>query len=135
MGWSNAVPIHCNGWSTTKCCIQRSIRQFDSLAVNYLAAYWLATSLPGLTLNFAELLYDYGRPQVKDPALVQSLDELYRLEVKDSTRIRAAIQTLKKAGNTAVVAGNLAWCFRHQSYIAGMALRFSIRSLMPTGEK
>ncbi|WP_461071448.1 hypothetical protein [Spirosoma horti] len=81
--------------------IQRSIRQFDSLAVNYIAAYWLATSLPGLTLNFAELLYDYGRPQVKDPALAQSLDELYRLEVKDSTRIRAAIQTLRKAGNTA----------------------------------
>ncbi|AKD57304.1 hypothetical protein [Spirosoma radiotolerans] len=81
--------------------IQRSIRQFDSLAVNYIAAYWLATSLPGLTLNFAELLYDYGRPQVKDPALAQSLDELYRLEVKDSTRIRAAIETLKKAGNTA----------------------------------
>ncbi|AUD07507.1 hypothetical protein [Spirosoma pollinicola] len=81
--------------------IQRSIRQFDSLAVNYVAAYWLATSLPGLTLNFAELLYDYGRPQVKDQALAQSLDELYSLEVKDSTRIRAAIQTLKKAGNTA----------------------------------
>lgn len=81
--------------------IQRSIRQFDSLAVNYIAAYWLASSLPGLTLNFAELLYDYGRPQVKDPALAQSLDELYRLEVKDSTRIRAAIGTLKKAGNRA----------------------------------
>ena len=81
--------------------IQRSIRQFDSLAVNYIAAYWLATSLPGLTLNFAELLYNYGRPQVKDPALAQSLDELYRLEVKDSTRIRAAIETLKKAGNIA----------------------------------
>ncbi|GAB3809912.1 hypothetical protein GCM10028819_52560 [Spirosoma humi] len=79
--------------------IQRSIRQFDSLAVNYISAYWLATSLPGLTLNFAELLYNYGRPQVKDPALAQSLDELYRLEVKDSTRIRAAIETLKKAGN------------------------------------
>jgi len=81
--------------------IQRSIRQFDSLAVNYIAAYWLATSLPGLTLNFAELLYNYGRPQVKDPALAQSLDELYRLEVKDSTRIRAAIETLRKAGNIA----------------------------------
>lgn len=81
--------------------IQRSIRQFDSLAVNYIAAYWLATSLPGLTLNFAELLYNYGRPQVKDPALAQSLDELYRLEVKDSTRIRAAIETLKKAENRA----------------------------------
>ncbi|GAB3738336.1 hypothetical protein [Spirosoma lituiforme] len=81
--------------------IQRSIRQFDSLSVNYIAAYWLASSLPGLTLNFAELLYDYGRSQVKDPSLGQSLDELYRLEVKDSTRIRAAIKTLRNAGNLA----------------------------------
>ncbi|GAB2529210.1 hypothetical protein [Spirosoma aerophilum] len=81
--------------------IQRSIRQFDTVAVNYVSAYWLATSLPGLTLNFAKLLYGYGRPQIKDPALAQSLDELYRLEVKDSTRIRAAIETLRKAGNTA----------------------------------
>ena len=81
--------------------IQRSIRQFDSAAVNYVAAYTLASSLPGLTLDFARLLYDYARPQVKDPALSQSLDELYQLEVKDSTRIRAAIQTLKKAGDKA----------------------------------
>jgi hypothetical protein len=78
--------------------IQRGTRQFDSTAVNYLAAYWLASSLPGVTLNFARLLYDYARPQVKNHDLAQSLDELYRLEVKDSTRIRAAIQTLRKAG-------------------------------------
>lgn len=77
--------------------IQRSIRQFDSTAVNYLAAYWLASSLPGLTLDFARLLYDYARPQVREAQLEQSLDELYRLEVKDSTRVRAAIQTLRKA--------------------------------------
>ncbi|MBD2753221.1 hypothetical protein [Spirosoma validum] len=79
--------------------IQRSIRKFDSTDVNYLAAYWLANSLPGLTLDFARLLYDYARPQVKDPQLAKSLDELYGLEVKDSTRIRAAMQTLRKAGN------------------------------------
>lgn len=78
--------------------IQRSIRKFDSTDVNYLAAYWLANSLPGLTLDFARLLYDYARPQVKDPQLAKSLDELYGLEVKDSSRIRTAIQTLRKAG-------------------------------------
>ena len=78
--------------------IQRSIRQYDSSTVDYLAAYWLASTLPSLTLNFARLLYDYASPQVKSAALQQSLDELYRLEVKDSTRIRAAIQTLRKAG-------------------------------------
>ena len=78
--------------------IQRSRQQVDSSAVNYLAAYWLANSLSSITLDFARLLYDYARPQVKDPQLGQSLDELYRLEVKDSTRIRAAMQTLRKAG-------------------------------------
>ena len=77
--------------------IQRSRQQVDSSAVNYLAAYWLANSLSSITLDFARLLYDYARPQVKEPHLAQSLDELYRLEVKDSTRIRAAMQTLRKA--------------------------------------
>ncbi|WP_018617709.1 hypothetical protein [Spirosoma luteum] len=77
--------------------IQRSIRQYDSTAVDYLAAYWLTTTLPGLTLNFARLLYDYARPQIKDSKLAASLDELYSLEIKDSTRIRSAMQTLRKA--------------------------------------
>ncbi|GAB3887558.1 hypothetical protein [Spirosoma agri] len=81
--------------------IQRSVRQYDSSAVNYLAAYWLATSLPGLTLDYSRLLYSYARPQVKEPALEQSLDELYRLEVKDSIRIRSAMQTLRQAGRKA----------------------------------
>ncbi|GAB4026936.1 hypothetical protein [Spirosoma gilvum] len=78
--------------------IQRAIRQYDSTTVDYLSAYWLAATLPTVTLDFARLLYDYARPQVKDPALEQSLDELYRLEVKDSTRIRTAMQTLRKGG-------------------------------------
>ena len=77
--------------------IQRSIRQYDSTAVDYLAAYWLTTTLPGLTLNFARLLYDYARPQIRDLKLAASLDELYGMEVKDSTRIRSAMQTLRKA--------------------------------------
>ena len=77
--------------------IQRSIRQYDSTAVDYLAAYWLTTTLPGLTLNFARLLYDYARPQIRDSKLAASLDELYGMEVKDSTRIRSAMQTLRKA--------------------------------------
>lgn len=78
--------------------IQRSIRQFDTTSVDYLAAYWFVSSLPSLTLNFARLLYDYARPQITNPQLRQSVDELYQLEVKDSTRIRRAIETLRKAG-------------------------------------
>ena len=81
--------------------IQRSRRQFDTAGANYLAAYWLATSLPGLTLNFSRLLYDYARPQVHDRQLAQSLDELYGLHVQDSTRIRAALQTLRKVSGRA----------------------------------
>ncbi|SOD95586.1 hypothetical protein [Spirosoma fluviale] len=81
--------------------IERSRPQVDSSSLNYLTAYWLASSLPAMTLNFSMLLYDYARPQVKETALGQSLDELYRLEVKDSTRIRAATQVLQKAGTIA----------------------------------
>lgn len=79
--------------------LQRTRQQFDSSAVNYVAAYRLAQSLPGLTLDFAKLLYSYARPQVRNPQLAQSLDELYRLEVKDSVRVRAAVQTLRRAGS------------------------------------
>lgn len=79
--------------------IRRSKAQFDSASVSYLTAYWLANVLPSLTLDFAKLLYSYARPQVNNLQLAQSLDELYRLEVQDSTRIRAAVQTLKKGGN------------------------------------
>lgn len=79
--------------------IQRNQSWFDSAAVQYLTAHALASVLPGLTLDFAKLLYSYARPKVTDPRLSRSLDELYRLEVKDSTRVRATVQTLQKAGD------------------------------------
>jgi len=79
--------------------LRRSREQFDKPSVDYLTAYLLVNALPSLTLDFAKLLYSYARPQVTDPQMVQSLDELYRLEVGDSTRIRQAVQTLQKAGN------------------------------------
>ena len=77
--------------------IRRGREQFDQESVNYLTAYLLANALPALTLDFAKLLYSYARPQIKDPQLAQSLEELYSLEVKDSVRIRAAVRTLTKA--------------------------------------
>ncbi len=79
--------------------LRRSRDQFDKASVDYLTAYLLADALPSLTLDFARLLYSYARPQVTDPQLAQSLDELYRLEVGDSTRVRQAVQTLQRAGN------------------------------------
>lgn len=87
------------GLITYERTIRRSRELFDKPSVDYLTAYLLATALPGLTLDMAKLLYTYARPQVTDPQLGQSLDELYRLEVGDSTRIRQAGQLLKKAGN------------------------------------
>lgn len=81
--------------------IQRSRQQFDKAGVDFITAYGLATSLPSLTLDVARLLYDYARPQILDPALGQSLDELYQLEVKDSVRVRAAVRVYEKAGSQA----------------------------------
>lgn len=74
--------------------IQQAAANYDSLAVQYAAAYWLAKSLPGLTLDFAGLLYGYARPLVREKRLGQSLDELYSLETKDTTRIRTALARL-----------------------------------------
>ncbi len=79
--------------------LQRSRNKFDSATTGYLAAYWLASALPGLSLDIARLLYDYARPQITDPALAQSLNELYQLETKDSVRIRAAVQALTKGSD------------------------------------
>lgn len=74
--------------------IHRTSNLFDSTDVEYMTAYWLANSLPGITINFSKLLYQYARPKIKQPLLVASLDELYQLQVKDSTRIRQAVKLL-----------------------------------------
>ena len=78
--------------------IQQAAANYDSLSVQYATAYWLAKSLPGLTLDFAGLLYGYVRPLVPEKRLGQSLDELYSLEIKDSTRIKTALARLPGTG-------------------------------------
>lgn len=78
--------------------IQRATTKFDTPSVNYLTAYWLATSLPALTIRQANVLYAYARPRITESALGQSLDELYRLETGDSTAVWAANSRLAKAG-------------------------------------
>lgn len=78
--------------------IQRSRAQFDSESVAYITAYVLASILPAQTLDFVRLFYRYAQPQVTDVQLAHSLDELYRLEVSDSVRVRAALKTLQQAG-------------------------------------
>lgn len=59
-----------------------------------LTAYWLASSLPTLTIDQARLLYGFAHPRVADKRLIQSLDELYGIAVSDSTRIRRAVAQL-----------------------------------------
>jgi hypothetical protein len=76
---------------------QRTRTKFKEAATDYVTAYWLADVLPGLTLDFSTLLYDYARPRVMDPALKQSLAELYVLQVKDSTAIKQSVKTLQQA--------------------------------------
>jgi hypothetical protein len=81
--------------------IQQAAANYDSLAVQYVTGYWLAKSLPSLTLDFAGLLYGYSRPLVREKRLGQSLDELYAIETKDSTRIRKALARLPTSGRPA----------------------------------
>ncbi|QKZ12015.1 hypothetical protein [Spirosoma sp. KUDC1026] len=76
---------------------QRTRTKFKEAATDYVTAYWLADVLPGLTLDFSALLYDYARPRIDDPALKQSLAELYALQIKDSSQVRQAVRTLQKA--------------------------------------
>ena len=78
--------------------IERAFAEYDSTTAQYATGYWLARSLPGLTLDFAGLLYGYARPLVREKRLGQSLDELYSLETKDSTRIRKALARLPGSG-------------------------------------
>ncbi len=74
--------------------IERTFADYDSTAAQYATGYWLAKSLPGLTLDFTGLLYTYARPLLREKRLAQSLDELYTVETKDSLRIRTAIRRL-----------------------------------------
>ncbi len=78
--------------------IQESRKQYDDDRREYMTAFWLVNSFPILTLAQDKLLYGYARPQLINRQLGESLDELYRLEVKDSVVMKQAIATLDKSG-------------------------------------
>ncbi|GAB3905018.1 hypothetical protein GCM10028803_35280 [Larkinella knui] len=71
----------------------------DSTGLDYLKANFLATNLPTTELKSQELLFQHIMPQVGDPHYRLSLDELYRLEVKDSVTVR---EVAKKFGEKQV---------------------------------
>ncbi|GAB3323800.1 hypothetical protein GCM10027299_20380 [Larkinella ripae] len=60
----------------------------DSTGLDYLKAQFLAMNLPTIELKNQELLYQHIRPEVGDRHYQLSLEELYRLEVKDSATVR-----------------------------------------------
>ncbi|MFD1145037.1 TlpA family protein disulfide reductase [Larkinella insperata] len=60
----------------------------DSTGLEYMKAHFLAMNMATIELKNQELLYQHIRPQVADPYYRLSLEELYRLEVKDSATVR-----------------------------------------------
>lgn len=60
----------------------------DSTGLDYLKANFLEMNLSSVELKNQELLYRHILPQVNDPYYRLSLEELYRLEVKDSATVR-----------------------------------------------
>lgn len=60
----------------------------DTTGMDYLKAHFLASILPEIELKNQQLLYQHIMPQVTDPRYRLSLEELYRLEVKDSATVR-----------------------------------------------
>jgi hypothetical protein len=60
----------------------------DSTGMDYLKANFLESILPDVELKNQLLLYQHIMPQVTDPRYRLSLEELYRLEVKDSAMVR-----------------------------------------------
>lgn len=62
--------------------------EFDAATADLLSARWLVQQFYRLSLAEQEVLYPYIRQKAKTPVVRNSLDELYALEVKDSTYIR-----------------------------------------------
>ncbi|WP_421826924.1 TlpA family protein disulfide reductase [Larkinella sp.] len=60
----------------------------DTTGMDYLKANFLESILPEIELKNQQLLYQHIMPQVTDPRYRLSLEELYRLEVKDSATVR-----------------------------------------------
>ncbi|KAA9356235.1 TlpA family protein disulfide reductase [Larkinella humicola] len=63
-------------------------KMVDSTGLDYLKANFLESILPDIELKNQLLLYRHIMPQVTDPHYRLSLEELYRLEVKDSATVR-----------------------------------------------
>ncbi len=63
-------------------------KEFDQATAGLLNARALIQQFVQLSLDEQKLLYRHVREKITEPAIGQSLDELYQLEAKDSTYIR-----------------------------------------------
>ncbi|WP_266368597.1 hypothetical protein [Tellurirhabdus rosea] len=66
----------------------------DSTRNAYLMGRVLARSFPELSLKDIQTLYTHAAPQMSVPVVRQSLEEIYRLQAKDSASIRQVVQTM-----------------------------------------
>ncbi|WP_247236274.1 thioredoxin family protein [Telluribacter sp. SYSU D00476] len=63
---------------------------YNSTAAEFLMARYLVDQFYLYNLDQQKIMYNHVRRQLEVPRIRQSLDELYRLEVKDSTLVRLA---------------------------------------------
>ncbi|GAB2791610.1 hypothetical protein GCM10027275_40580 [Rhabdobacter roseus] len=64
---------------------------FGTNAADFFAAYYPVSTLHLLTLDDQNLLYNHVKDQIQQPQFRASLDELFRLETKDSAAIRTVL--------------------------------------------
>jgi hypothetical protein len=74
----------------------------DSTGLDYLKANFLATNFSSMELKNQKFLFQHIISQVADPHYRLSLDELYRLEVKDSATVKAVADKFTDQLNTPV---------------------------------
>ncbi len=80
--------------------------EFSAATTDLLAARWLVQRFYRNSLSEQNLLYEHVREKIEKPVVRNSLDELYALEVKDSTYIRLVDQrTDLNATPTEVLSG------------------------------
>jgi hypothetical protein len=65
---------------------------YNTTATEFLMARYVVDHFYQYTLDQQTIMYQYVRNQLESPRIRQSLDELYQLEVKDSTLLRLAQQ-------------------------------------------
>lgn len=70
--------------------IQTARARFDSSSIDYLKAYLLTSSIQQATQQVIQFTSDYIRPQIGDPLIRQSFNEVVRQALRDTAQVRQA---------------------------------------------